>query len=59
MAKDLRTALAMADSLDTPRALLGECAALWGRAEGLLGFSADNTEILRYLERSPGSSTDE
>ena len=59
MAKDLRTALAMAESLDTPRALLDECAALWGRAEGLLGFSADNTEIVRYLERSAGSSADE
>jgi len=59
MAKDLQTALAMADSLHTPRALLGQCAALWSRAEGLLGFSADNTEIVRYLERSPESGADE
>jgi 3-hydroxyisobutyrate dehydrogenase len=58
MAKDLRTALTMAKSLDTPRTLLGNCATLWGRAEGLLGFGADNTEIVRYLERPPGSAAD-
>ena len=59
MAKDLRIALGMAESLGTPSALLGECAALWSRAERLLGFSADNTEIVRYLEKSRGSSAHE
>jgi 3-hydroxyisobutyrate dehydrogenase len=59
MEKDLRIALAMAASLGTPRVLLGECAALWSRAERLLGFSADNTEIVRYLERSRGLRADE
>jgi len=51
MAKDLRIALGLAESVGTPRALLGECAALWNRAERLLGSSADNTEVVRYLER--------
>jgi 3-hydroxyisobutyrate dehydrogenase len=59
MAKDLRIALGMAESLGTPSGLLGECAALWGRAQRLLGFSADNTEIVRYLESSRGLSADE
>jgi 3-hydroxyisobutyrate dehydrogenase len=52
MAKDLRIALALAESLGTPSALLGECAELWRRAEQLLGSAADNTEIVKYLERS-------
>jgi 3-hydroxyisobutyrate dehydrogenase len=59
MAKDLRIALGMAESLRTPSELLGGCAALWSRAERLLGFNADNTEIVRYLESSRGSSADE
>lgn len=59
MAKDLRIALGLAESLGTPSALLTECAALWSRAEDLLGFSADNTEIVKYLERSLGASPDE
>jgi 3-hydroxyisobutyrate dehydrogenase len=59
MAKDLRIALGMAESLGTPSELLGQCAALWSRAERLLGFSADNTEVVRYLERSRGSGSDE
>jgi len=59
MAKDLRIALGMAEALGTPSELLSECTALWSRAERLLGFSADNTEIVKYLERSRGSSADE
>lgn len=59
MAKDLRIALGLAESLGTPSALLTECAALWSRAERLLGFSVDNTEIVRYLERPQGASADE
>jgi len=59
MAKDLRIALALAESVGTPRALLGECAALWSRAESLLGSSADNTEVVKYLERARGSGADE
>jgi len=56
MAKDLRIALGLAESVGAPRALLTECAALWDEAERLLGSSADNTEIVRYLEKSKVSS---
>ena len=59
MAKDLRIALGLAESLGTPSALLTECAALWSHAERLLGFSADNTEIVKYLERSQRTGADE
>jgi 3-hydroxyisobutyrate dehydrogenase len=59
MAKDLRIALGLAESLGSPSALLGECTALWSRAERLLGVGADNTEIVRYLESSRGVSADE
>lgn len=59
MAKDLRIALGLAESLGTPSALLTECAALWSHAERLLGFSADNTEIVKYLERSQRAGDDE
>jgi 3-hydroxyisobutyrate dehydrogenase len=59
MAKDLRIALGMAESLGTPSTLLSECAALWSHGERLLGFSADNTEIVKYLESSGGSTDDE
>jgi 3-hydroxyisobutyrate dehydrogenase len=50
MAKDLRIALTLAASVGTPRRLLSECTALWGRAQGQLGAGADNTEVVRYLE---------
>jgi len=56
MAKDLRTALALADSVGTPHALLNECVALWSRAQDQLGSGADNTEVARYLENLPGAS---
>jgi 3-hydroxyisobutyrate dehydrogenase len=59
MAKDLRIALGLAESVGAPRALLSECGALWGRAERLLGPGADNTEIVKYLERSGRPSADE
>lgn len=59
MAKDLEIARGLAVSLDTPSALLRECAEIWRRAEQVLGSSADNTEVVRYLESLPGSSADE
>ena len=59
MAKDLAIARDLAASLGTPSALLRECAELWRRAERLLGSSADNTEVVRYLESPPGSNADE
>jgi 3-hydroxyisobutyrate dehydrogenase len=59
MAKDLRIALGLAEAVGTPDSLLSECAALWQRAQRQLGFNADNTEIVRYLEASRGASADE
>lgn len=59
MAKDLRIALELAEAVGTPDSLLSECAALWERAQRQLGFNADNTEIVRYLEASRGASADE
>lgn len=53
MAKDLRLALGLAQSMGTPRRLLEDCAALWNLAESRLGAAADNTEIVKYLE-APG-----
>jgi 3-hydroxyisobutyrate dehydrogenase len=59
MAKDLRIALALTEALGTPASLLGKCTGLWNEAERLLGFNADHTEIVKYLERSGGAETDE
>jgi 3-hydroxyisobutyrate dehydrogenase len=50
MAKDLRIALDLAQAVGTPASLLSECTDLWACAEQRLGFNADNTEIVKYLE---------
>ena len=50
MAKDLRIALGLARETGAPAMLLESCARLWERAERQLGFGADNTEVVRYLE---------
>jgi 3-hydroxyisobutyrate dehydrogenase len=50
MAKDLRIALDLATAVGTPASLLRECSELWNGAERRLGFSADNTDIVRFLE---------
>jgi 3-hydroxyisobutyrate dehydrogenase len=59
MAKDLRIALGLAEAVGTPASLLSECSGLWDAAQRRLGFGADNTEIVRYLERLPGANADE
>ena len=59
MAKDLRIALGLAEAVGTPAVLLSECAALWNAAERRMGGSADNTDIVRYLEGLRGASPDE
>jgi 3-hydroxyisobutyrate dehydrogenase len=59
MAKDLRIALGLAEAVGAPASLLSECVELWNGAERRLGFNADNTEIVRYLERSQESNADE
>jgi 3-hydroxyisobutyrate dehydrogenase len=53
MAKDLRIALGLARETGAPAMLLESCARLWERAEQQLGFGADNTEVVRYLESLP------
>lgn len=50
MAKDLRLALELAQSTGAPCTLLREVAQMWGSAEQKLGFRADNTEVVKYLE---------
>lgn len=59
MAKDLRIALGLAEAVGTPASLLGECSALWDAAQRRLGFSADNTEIVKYLQGHKGTNADE
>lgn len=58
MAKDLRIALGLAEAVGTPASLLGECSDLYNRAEKLLGFGADNTEIVKFLETRLGQAPD-
>lgn len=50
MAKDLRFALELADSEQTPSELLRVITGMWDKAEAQLGFKADNTEVVKYLE---------
>lgn len=49
MAKDLRTALELAEATDTPVPLAAGCVALWNAAEERLEAGADHTEIARLL----------
>jgi 3-hydroxyisobutyrate dehydrogenase len=50
MAKDLRMAAELAEAGGTAHDLIDRISDLWSRAEAELGFSADNTEIVKYLE---------
>jgi len=54
MAKDLRTALELAQQVDAPMPLGEHCVPLWNDAEKSLGGNADHTEIVRILERITG-----
>jgi 3-hydroxyisobutyrate dehydrogenase len=58
MAKDLRLALEVARATGAPSTLLESCAQLWSDAERQLGFRADNTAVVRYLELSAARGTD-
>ena len=53
MAKDLRLALELARSTGAPHVLLEEVSSLWDRAEQQLGFRADHTELVKFLESRP------
>lgn len=57
MAKDLRIALGLAHEAGAPTLLLETCADLWDRAEQQLGFGADNTEVVKYLESLAAGGT--
>ena len=50
MAKDLKTAAAIAREAGIPLPLGETCVALWADAEAALGGQADHTEIVRHLE---------
>lgn len=50
MAKDLRLALELAQDCGAPTDLLEPCVEMWAHAEEQLGFKADNTEVVKYLE---------
>lgn len=54
MAKDLRTALELAQQVDAPMPLGSHCVPLWNEAEKSLGGNADHTEIVRVLEKLTG-----
>lgn len=54
MAKDLRTALELAEQVDAPMPLGSHCVPLWNDAEKSLGGNADHTEIVRVLEKLTG-----
>lgn len=55
MAKDLATAVELAEYLGVPVRLAERCVALWKDAAATLGRGADHTEIYRFLERLKGS----
>jgi 3-hydroxyisobutyrate dehydrogenase len=55
MAKDLRTALELAQQVEAPMPLGSHCVPLWNEAERSLGANADHTEIVRVLERLTGT----
>jgi 3-hydroxyisobutyrate dehydrogenase len=55
MAKDLRTALELAQQVEAPMPLGAHCVPLWNDAEKTLGANADHTEIVRVLERITGT----
>jgi 3-hydroxyisobutyrate dehydrogenase len=55
MAKDLRTALELAQQVDAPMPLGSHCVPVWNEAEQSLGGNADHTEIVRVLEHLTGS----
>ncbi|RPI44692.1 MAG: NAD(P)-dependent oxidoreductase [Betaproteobacteria bacterium] len=55
MAKDLRTALELAEQVEAPMPLGRHCVPVWNEAERSLGANADHTEIVRILERITGT----
>jgi 3-hydroxyisobutyrate dehydrogenase len=54
MAKDLRFAKELADSMGSSHELLNTISSMYDKAEADLGFKADNCEIHRWLESQSG-----
>lgn len=50
MAKDVRTALEIAQAMEAPTLLAQLCAEIWDNAARNLGPAADHTAMFRYLE---------
>jgi 3-hydroxyisobutyrate dehydrogenase len=59
MAKDLRLAAEMAEAGGTAHDLIDRISELWSLAEKQLGATADNTDIVRYLEAVSGVTSDD
>jgi len=59
MAKDLRLAVEIANTEGTPALLLQVLSGIYNQAEQDLGFSADNTDVVRYLESLIEESTND
>jgi 3-hydroxyisobutyrate dehydrogenase len=51
MAKDLRTALDLAEKMDGPHELASRCVEIWSAAEKAMGPGADHTAMFRFLEK--------
>src|SRR5512146_1965180 len=54
MAKDLRTALEMAQAVNGPTTMARHTVALWSEAEKNLGAASDHTDIFKFIEKSSG-----
>lgn len=54
MAKDLRFAKELADSMGSSHELLNTVSSMYDKAEAALGFKADNCDIHRWLESQSG-----
>jgi 3-hydroxyisobutyrate dehydrogenase len=50
MAKDLRFAVELAASENTPNSFINLLSSTYDKAEEAQGFDADNTELFKYLE---------
>ncbi len=50
MAKDVRTALEVIEATGTSSGLAKPCTDIWNKIEQDLGFTADHTEMFRYIE---------
>ena len=50
MAKDVRTALEVIEATGTSSGLAKPCTGIWNKMEQDLGFTADHTEMFRYIE---------